>query len=177
MTCVLLCASLWVAIQTSYRERFRLSRISEFLCPDTGGTSARPTVRAGRRTLCVGQECRKTSQRDRYAPQASGPPIQKAAGHAPKPPFPRPVADALGCREIGSGPRLPVRAPASARGRPGGNAGDIPVWGGQEKTPSGGMARRTLLAALQPDCRRSQCPVGALRAVDADRIGLPIAQE
>src|ERR1700722_16958855 len=80
MTCVLLCASLWVAIQTSYRERFRLSRISEFLCPDTGGTSARPTVRAGRRTLCVGQECRKTSQRDCYAPQASGPLIQKGAG-------------------------------------------------------------------------------------------------
>jgi hypothetical protein len=42
---VLLCASLWVAIQTSYRERFRLSRISEFLCPDTCGTSARPTGR------------------------------------------------------------------------------------------------------------------------------------
>jgi hypothetical protein len=125
----------------------------------------------------LAKSSRKTSQRDRYAPQASGPLIQKAAGHAPKPSFPRPVADALGCREIGSGPRLPVRAPASARGRPGGNAGDIPVSGGQGKTPSGGMARRTLLAALQPDRRRSQCPVGALRAVDADRIGLPISQE
>src|SRR6266567_3154433 len=39
------------------------------------------------------------------------------------------------------------------------------------------MARRTLLAALQPYRRRSQRAVDALRAVDPDRIGLPISQE
>src|SRR6266567_8762770 len=39
------------------------------------------------------------------------------------------------------------------------------------------MARRTLLASLQPYRRRSQRAVDALRAVDPDRIGLPISQE
>src|SRR5438445_2443109 len=39
------------------------------------------------------------------------------------------------------------------------------------------MARRTLLAALQPYRRRSQRAVDALRTVDPDRIGLPISQE
>src|SRR6266852_4202678 len=39
------------------------------------------------------------------------------------------------------------------------------------------MARRTLLAALQPYRRRSQRAVDPLRAVDPDRIGLPISQE
>src|SRR2546427_6195922 len=39
------------------------------------------------------------------------------------------------------------------------------------------MARRTLLAALQPYRRRSQRAVDALRAVDPDRIGLSISQE
>ena len=35
------------------------------------------------------------------------------------------------------------------------------------------MARRTLLAALQPYRRRSQCVVDALRAADPDRSGIP----
>src|SRR5229473_5536269 len=39
------------------------------------------------------------------------------------------------------------------------------------------MARRALLTALQPYRRRSQRAVDALRAVDPDRIGLPISQE
>src|SRR5260370_34108414 len=39
------------------------------------------------------------------------------------------------------------------------------------------MARRTLLAALQPYGRRSPRAVDALRAVDPDRIGIPFAQE
>src|SRR6266481_853432 len=39
------------------------------------------------------------------------------------------------------------------------------------------MARRTLLAALQSYGRRSQRAVDPLRAVDTDRIGLPISQE
>src|SRR5713101_2587353 len=39
------------------------------------------------------------------------------------------------------------------------------------------MARRTLLAALQPYGRRSQRALEPLRAVDPDRIGLPISQE
>src|SRR5882762_1623435 len=39
------------------------------------------------------------------------------------------------------------------------------------------MARRTLLAALQSYRRRSQRPVDPLRAVDTDRVGLPISQE
>src|SRR5260370_28142550 len=39
------------------------------------------------------------------------------------------------------------------------------------------MARRTLLAALQPYRRRSQRAVDALRAVDPDRIGISISQE
>jgi transposase len=65
----------------------------------------------------------------------------------------------------------------STRRRPAGNAGNVPVSGGQEKAPSSAMARRALLAALQPDCRRPQRPVGAICAVDADRIGLPISQE
>src|SRR6202790_292400 len=39
------------------------------------------------------------------------------------------------------------------------------------------MARRTLFAALQPYGRRSQRAMDALRAVDPDRIGLPISQE
>jgi transposase len=68
-------------------------------------------------------------------------------------------------------------AKSAAGRRPGGNAGNVPVSGGQEKAPSSAMARRALLAALQPDCRRPQRPVGALRAADADRIGLPISQE
>ena len=42
-------------------------------------------------------------------------------------PFPGPAADALGCREIASGPCLPVRANASTRGRPAGHAGVLPV--------------------------------------------------
>jgi hypothetical protein len=46
----------------------------------------------------------------------------------------------LGGREIGSRPCLPVHALASARGRPGGNAEDIAVSYGQEKTPRSGMA-------------------------------------
>src|SRR5258708_26046298 len=39
------------------------------------------------------------------------------------------------------------------------------------------MARRALLAALQSYRRRSRRAVDALRAVDPDRIGLPISQE
>src|ERR1700694_4238248 len=39
------------------------------------------------------------------------------------------------------------------------------------------MARRTLFAALQPYGRRSQRAMDPLRAVDTDRIGLPISQE
>src|SRR5260370_41500113 len=39
------------------------------------------------------------------------------------------------------------------------------------------MARRTLLTALQPYGRRSQRAVDPLRAVDTDRVGLPISQE
>src|SRR6266566_4935074 len=39
------------------------------------------------------------------------------------------------------------------------------------------MARRTLLAALQSYGRRSPRAVDPLRAVDTDRIGLPISQE
>src|SRR5258705_4037996 len=39
------------------------------------------------------------------------------------------------------------------------------------------MARRALLTALQPYRRRSQRAVDALRAVDPDRIGVPISQE
>src|SRR5260370_11633883 len=39
------------------------------------------------------------------------------------------------------------------------------------------MARRTLLAALQPYRRRSQCVVDALRAADPDRSGIPVAEK
>src|SRR5271169_2909776 len=39
------------------------------------------------------------------------------------------------------------------------------------------MAGRALLTALQPYRRRSQRAVDPLRAVDTDRIGLPISQE
>jgi hypothetical protein len=47
----------------------------------------------------------------------------------------------------------------------------------KKKLQHGGMARRTLLAALQPYRRRSQCVVDALRAVDPDRSGIPIAEK
>jgi hypothetical protein len=46
----------------------------------------------------------------------------------------------LGAAKSAAGRALPVRALASARGRPGGDAEDIPVSYGQEKTPSRGMA-------------------------------------
>src|SRR5271169_5174160 len=39
------------------------------------------------------------------------------------------------------------------------------------------MARRALLAALQPYGRRSQRAVDPLRAADADRIGISVAQK
>src|SRR5712691_2551040 len=39
------------------------------------------------------------------------------------------------------------------------------------------MARRTLLTALQPYGRRSQRVVDPLRAVDTDRVGLPISEK
>ena len=39
------------------------------------------------------------------------------------------------------------------------------------------MARRALLVTLQPYRRRSQCAVDALRAVDPDRSGIPVAEK
>jgi len=116
------------------------------------------------------EERRKTRQRNGHAPQASHPPAQKAPGHAPQLSLPRPVADALGCREIGSGPRLPVRALASAPGE------DHEVT---RKTFQFHVDKKKLQEAewrdghywptLQPDRRRSQRAVGTLRAADADR--------
>jgi hypothetical protein len=53
--------------------------------------------------------------------------LKKNSRHAPEPPFSGPAADALGCREIGSRPRVPFCAGAGTRGRPGGHAGDLPV--------------------------------------------------
>src|SRR6266436_8085114 len=90
--------------------------------PRVGG---RETVRAGRRTLCVGQECRKKSQRNRHAPQASGLLAQKTPRHAAQPALFGPVADAFGSSESPTGPRIPFRAPASAWGRPAGHTGDV----------------------------------------------------
>jgi len=49
--------------------------------------------------------------------QTFGPLAQKAPCHAPEPSFSGPVADALGRREIASGPCIPVRADASTGGR------------------------------------------------------------
>ena len=66
---------------------------------------------------------------------------------------------------------------ASTRARAGGDAGDIPVSCGQEKAASGGIARRALLAALQPYGRRSERAVDPLRAADADRSGISVAQK
>ena len=53
--------------------------------------------------------------------------LQKTSCHATQPALSGPAADALGCREISSRPRLPVRANARTEGRPGGHAGDLPV--------------------------------------------------
>src|SRR5205807_8500014 len=64
-----------------------------------------------------------------------------AACPAPELAFARPVVDALGRGEIGSGPRFPICAPTSARGKAGGHARDVPVSCGQEKTPTSRMAR------------------------------------
>jgi transposase len=48
--------------------------------------------------------------------------LEKAPCHAAQPALSGPAVDAFGRREIASGPRIPVRADASTRGRPAGHA-------------------------------------------------------
>src|SRR5579875_76742 len=131
----------------------------------------------GRRVIRAGAQRRTSGQGDGDAAETAGAVVAQTACDAAEPAVARPTAAADRRGEKRGGTRLRVREGTPALAQRRGYAPDVHVPSGPGETAEGATARWTLPAAQQPDGGRPGGVVGTLCAVDADRSGVPVAED
>jgi transposase len=121
----------------------------------------------------TGRQAKETAMRRKRLARL----LRKLRAMRPQFAFTRSTAHADRRRQNRSGPRIRFRPHRRARCRTGRDAAILSISRRQTQTERCPVARRSLLATFQSYGRGSRTALDSLCAIDANRIGIPIAQK